>query len=109
MGPLLTWWNVGIWGSWIFGGFCTREALALWWRGCPWDTFSRFFWDLQERFVWASFGAVILFAVLASHLLRLKRVQEGDQPTVGQQVSAAKVARAEKVLLKHQPRVAGVT
>jgi hypothetical protein len=101
MGPLLTWWNLGIWGSWIALGFGVREILALTWDDCPWDTFSRFTWDIQARWDFATVIVVAVLGILASHLIRFKSIREGDRLPVKEQIRRRKVAHAHHVIAKN--------
>lgn len=103
MGPLLTPWNIAIWTSWL-AGFCIREALAVWWKGCPWDTFSRFVWDLQVKFEFATVGVVFLVAILGSHLIRFRGVQEGDRLPVKEQLRRRRVVHAHRLIAREVAR-----
>lgn len=114
MGPLLTPWNVGIWGALWLGLFTILETLAAfkrytesaWGWAVPWDTFSRFCWDLQIRFEWVTLGVIFLLGVLASHLIRLASVQEGDRRPIRHQVAERRIARATKVLTREHAVIA---
>lgn len=104
----VSWWNVIVWliPGWLFI-FCVLEAPAAFknftekhfgWR-VPWDTFSRFSWDAQARFEILTVGVVALLAILASHLIRLKGIQEGDGP-IKKQIQHARVKRAKAIIAK---------
>ena len=75
-------WGWVIWGSWLFGYFCTMEGLAAFGRklglDVPWPTLSWWFWRMQQIWPFVSVAAIALFAILASHLVRTKNVQEGE-------------------------------
>lgn len=95
------WTNVVVWfGGWL-GLFCVLEALAVWWPGCPWDTFSRTAWDLQARWDFLTIPVVAILAILASHLIRMGGIAEGDRLPVQEEIRIRKVAKAQEVLEKH--------
>lgn len=76
---LVRWENLLVWGAFWLGSFCVLESLAVWWPGCPWDTFSRTVWDLQTRWEWVTVPTVAILAILLFHLSRLAGVSEGDR------------------------------
>lgn len=80
------------------------EGLAVWWPGCPWDTFSRFAWDAQARWDFLSVAVAALFGILASHLLRLRGIEEGDRLPAREQVARARLERARAVVAAHEER-----
>jgi hypothetical protein len=67
-----------VWMSWL-GLFCVLEGLAVWWAGCPWDTFSRTIWNAQARWDFLTVPIVAILAILASHLIRRQGIEEGDK------------------------------
>lgn len=76
---LVRWENLLVWGGFWLGSFCVLEGLAVWWAGCPWDTFSRTVWDLQTRWEWVTVPTVAILAILLFHLSRLAGISEGDR------------------------------
>jgi hypothetical protein len=71
--------NALVWAGCWLGLFCVLEGLAAFWPGCPWDTFSRFIWDAQARWDFLTVPVVAILAILASHLVRLRGIQEGER------------------------------
>lgn len=75
--------NLLVWAGLWLGLFCVLEALAVWWPGCPWDTFSRFIWDAQTIWKPLTIGIVFVLGILLAHLPRYKNVAEGDRNETG--------------------------
>jgi hypothetical protein len=88
------------WLVWILGwlgAFCLIEGLAVFWKNCPWNTFSRTVWDAQTRWDFLTVPIVAVLAILASHLVRLRGIQEGDvnvRPTVRRRPDEAPISPA---------------
>lgn len=71
--------NYIVWGLWL-GLFCVLEALAVFWPGCPWATFSRTVWNLQAKYGAAvTLGVLFVLSVLLAHLPRYSNIAEGDE------------------------------
>ena len=71
--------NYIVWGAWL-ALFCVLEGLAAFWKGCPWDTFSRTVWDLQVKYGTAvTVGVFFVLSILVTHLPRYKNLTEGDR------------------------------
>lgn len=65
-----------IWVGWL-ALFCGLESAAVWLRA-PWPTFSRTVWDAQARWDFLTVPVVAILAILASHLVRRRGIEEGD-------------------------------
>jgi hypothetical protein len=78
------WWNLTVWGGWL-ALFCVLELLGVFSRA-PWTSFSRAVWDAQARWEFLTIPVVAILAILASHLIRLKGIQEGDGLPVREQI-----------------------
>ena len=70
-------WGWLIWLGWLLT-FCLLESAAVWLHA-PWPTFSRFIWGAQARWDFLTVPVVAVLAILASHLIRFKGIEEGDQ------------------------------
>ena len=71
--------NYIVWGSWL-ALFCVLEGLAVFWAGCPWNSFSRTIWDLQVKYgAPVTLGVLFVLGVLIAHLVRSKNLSEGDR------------------------------
>ena len=73
--------NYLVWGAWL-ALFCVLEGLAAFWKGCPWDTFSRTVWNAQTlRYVGTAvtLGVLFVLSTLLTHLPRYKNLSEGDR------------------------------
>jgi hypothetical protein len=66
-----------VWGIWLFALFCPLEALAAFWHGCPWDTFSTATMSLQARWDFLTVPVVAILAILFVHLPDFKNIQAG--------------------------------
>ena len=73
--------NYIVWGAWL-ALFCVLESLAVFWSGCPWNSFSRTIWDLQVRYgAPVTLAVVSILGILVVHLVRSKNLSEGDRET----------------------------
>ena len=70
--------TAAVWIGWLVL-FCILEGLAAFWPNCPWDTFSRFIWNAQARWDFLTVPVVAILAILASHLIRFRGIEEGDR------------------------------
>jgi hypothetical protein len=104
------WWNLLVWAVYWLGSFCVLEGLAVFGRrvgvAVPWTTFSRAVWDAQASWEFLTVPVVAILAILASHLIRLGNIQEGDRIPLPEHIrrtrKAARVGHAVKVLAQVQ-------
>lgn len=67
------------WMAWWIGiAFGVPELLAVFWKACPWGTFSWTLWEDQRRVPILSAVVVVALALLSAHLERVRGIQEGD-------------------------------